>query len=233
MALPGWLVISGCSKPLSPPLPEVSPWEHQTWGVVPFVNESGVSTVDTARMADLFTQELEQVQGIDTVPVNRVIFAMRQLGLPWIASPAEAYQVMDALTIDAIVLGTVTAYDPYPPPTLGAAIQLFAREGARPRQLDPVALTRATSGQASPGELGPPYPIAQASGVWRGDNHQTLAWLSEYAAGRTEPDAPFGTETYLMSMELYTQFVSHRLIRDLLASERARQMLVDNQEPPR
>ncbi len=233
MALLGWLVVSGCSKPLSPPLAELSPWEDQTWGVVPFINESGVSTVDTARMADLFTQELEQVRGIDTVPVNRVIFAMRTLGLPSIASPADAYQVMDALAIDAIVVGTVTAYDPYPPPTLGAAIQIFASEDARPRQLDPVALTRATSGQASPGELGPPYPIAQASGVWSGANHQTLAWLGEYATGRTEPDAPFGTEIYLMSMELYTQFVSHRLIHDLLASERARQMLVANQEPPR
>ncbi len=46
------------------------------------------------------------------------------------------------------------------------------------------------------------------------------------AAGRSEPDGPFGSDVYLVSMQLYTQFVSYRLIHDLLAWEQARLMPV-------
>ena len=74
----------------------------------------------------------------------------------------------------------------------------------------------------APGELGPPGAIAQAAGVFDARNHQTLAWIEAYASGRTEPGEPFGTEVYLMDMELYTQFVSYRLIHDLLGFEQPR-----------
>ncbi|MFB3138103.1 MAG: hypothetical protein ACE10B_02655 [Phycisphaerales bacterium] len=85
---------------------------------------------------------------------------------------------------------------------------------------------RATTDMVAPGELGPPNPIAEATGVFDAINHQTLAWLEQYAAGRSEPDGPFGSDVYLVSMQLYTQFVSYRLIHDLLAWERARLMPV-------
>ena len=65
--------------------------------------------------------------------------------------------------------------------------------------------------------LGSPLRVmAQAAGVYDARNHQTLGWIEAYASGRTEPGEPFGTDVYLMDMELYTQFVSYRLIHDLL-----------------
>jgi hypothetical protein len=72
------------------------------------------------------------------------------------------------------------------------------------------------------GEIGGPPPLAQATGVFDSRNHQVLAWLREYTRGRTEPHEAFGPDVYLMSMDLYTKFVSYRLIHDLLAFERAR-----------
>ncbi|MCH8164686.1 MAG: hypothetical protein IH889_03680 [Planctomycetes bacterium] len=230
VALVGWMLLAGgcTTEQLIQPRVLMSPYEHQQlWAVAPFANESGVSTVDTTRFADLFTQQLEQVQGINSIPVNRVIFAMRQLDMRSVASPADAMELIHVLDIDAIVVGTVTAYDPYPPPTLGAAVQLYARlRSDRSSELDPRALTRATTDVVAPGELGPPNPIAEATGVFDAINHQTLAWLEQYAAGRSEPDGSFGNDVYLVSMELYTQFVSYRLIHDLLAWERARLMPV-------
>ena len=41
----------------------------------------------------------------------------------------------------------------------------------------------------------------------------------------------FGDEIYLVSMELYTQFVSYRLIHDLLESERFRVTPVADASP--
>ena len=68
----------------------------------------------------------------------------------------------------------------------------------------------------------PSDPTAQAAGVFNAANHQTLERLSQYAGPRSVPDSAYGTDIYLVSMELYTQFVSYRLIHDLLAFERAR-----------
>jgi hypothetical protein len=46
--------------------------------------------------------------------------------------------------------------------------------------------------------------------------------LQTYAAGRTEPDTAYGSDIYLVDMDLYTQFVCFRLLQDLLAHEYAR-----------
>ena len=133
--------------------------------------------------------------------------------------------LIDALGVDALVVGSVTAYDPYPPPTLGMAVQVFAAGSRRGgSSIDPQALIRSSRGyEAAPGDLGNPLrATAQAAGVFAARNHNTLAQLKEYATGRVEPDEAFGNDVYLNDMELYTQFVSFRLIHDLLAFERAR-----------
>ncbi len=204
----------------------------QLWAVVPFANESGVSTVNTYRVADLFTQELQQVHGINTVPVNRVVAAMRASNIPSVATPAEAMQLIRTLEVDAIVVGTISAWDPYPPPTLGMAVQVFgAAAGNRGRDIDPRDLVRASHADVAIGELGPTGARAQAAGVFDSRNHQTLAWLQQYATGRTEPDGAYGTEIYLMDMQLYTQFVSFRLTHDLLAYEWSRRQPVEIASP--
>lgn len=52
----------------------------------------------------------------------------------------------------------------------------------------------------------------------------TLRQVRAYAANRSEPDRAYDEDIYLVSMDLYTQFVCRRLIADALASERARLM---------
>jgi hypothetical protein len=225
------LLAGGCGPKLKPPAELGSPYEGvQLWAVAPFANESGVSTVNAYRVADLFTQQVQQVDGINTVPVNRVLLAMRHAGITSVASPADAMRLIQLLDADALVVGTVTVWEPYPPPTMGMAVLLFARGTDRSGQVDPRELVRAPSGDAAPGELGPPHAVAQAAGVFDSRNHQTLAWIQAYASGRTEPEEPFGPEVYLMDMELYTQFVSYRLIHDLLGFEQQQQTPVANSQ---
>ena len=221
------LLAAGCNPPrekLVSPVVLYAPYDRpQLWAVAPFANESGVSLVKPDRIADAFVEQGEEIDGVSMVPVNRVLNAMRKLQLHSVSSPADARALMNALGVDGLIVGTVTAYEPYPPPKMGAAVHLFRRETSSPMtQLDPVKVTRAANDRISPGAVSNHESIAQASGMFDSSNHLTAAWLDHYATGRTELDSAFGKRIYLVNMELYTQFVAYRLLHDLLEIERAR-----------
>jgi hypothetical protein len=179
--------------------------------------------VNGDRIADLFVEQAQQIHGVETLPVNRVLLAMRKLQLRSISSPAEARSLMNALGVNGLIVGTVTSYDPYQPPKLAAAIQLYHSEESDQRSdIDPVELTRARTETPLLGAMATRDPVAHAAGVFDAANHQTLADLDAYAAGRSEPDSAFGSRIYLVNMEMYTQFVAYRLLCDLLDGERVR-----------
>jgi len=194
----------------------------QLWAVAPFLNESGVSIIDTARLADVFTEEVQQVHGIDAVPVNRVIYAMRQLNMSAVLTGSDAQALIEALNVDGLVVGTVTAYDPYNPPTFGLAVQLFKPQLIEHTQMNPRDLTRQASGEMELGAMQDASPTAQAAGIFDARNELTRMWIDEYAIGRTPKDSAYGAEIFLVRMELYTKFVSYRLIGQLLSAEYAR-----------
>jgi hypothetical protein len=207
---------------LAPPAALVSPYsDRQVWAVAPFNNESGVSIVAGDRIADAFTLEVEQIDGIDTVAVNRVIAAMRSLNITAVTTPAQAHALLRTLGVDALLVGTVTAYDPYDPPKFGGAIALFAADAQHARSLDPVAETRSRTESVAPGAMTSNAP-AQASGMFDASNHMTLVDLNNYAAGRSAPASPYGQRIFLVRMDLYTQFAANRLLVDLLQQEQAR-----------
>jgi hypothetical protein len=195
----------------------------QLWAVAPFTNESGVPVVDTFRVADAFAAEAQNVHGINALPVNRVILAMRTLEMPAVRSHVDATALLELLGADGLIVGTVTAYDPYRPMTLGLAVELYTRDGrSGGGDLDVRQLSRAARSEAvALARRGAP-PAAQAAGVYHAANHQVLTWLGEYAAGRTPPTSAYGRDLYLVSMDMYTQFVSFRLIHELLATEGSR-----------
>ncbi len=227
-----WLMLAsagGCQRGREPRLDEPSRLvlhaeSPKVWAVVPPLNEAGVSAVDVYRVADMFTKEVEQIDGVATLPVNRVIAAKRELEIEAVTTIGEARTLMRVLDADGLIVGTVTAYNPYDPPVLGMAVQLFTDDTRTAGEmLDAHELVRSpTDDGVGITEMAETAPIAQASGVFDASNHQTLAWLREYAEGRTTPDSAYGRRIYLVRMELYTQFVSYRLLRDLLNAEHAR-----------
>ena len=221
--------LCGCDSLLKgPAAPELStPYAGgQVWAVAPLANESGVSDIDTARVADLLAQEVQQVRGVDVIPVNRVILAMRQMDMPAVASPADAMSLMNVLNVDGVIVGTITAWDPYKPPVLGAAVELHLRERLSSSSINAQQLTKAVSGEPAPGELGPVNPVAQAAGVFDARHKPVQEQLERFSRTRVEKDAAFGQDIYLVRMELYTQFVSYQLIASLMESERRRLGLV-------
>jgi hypothetical protein len=188
----------------------------QTWAVAPVLNLSGQQGVDALLQADLVYAQLQPVKGLTVVPVNRVVEVYAALNLAKVQSEDQAAAVCDALGVDALLVPTVTAFDPYNPPKLGASLQLFKRSrGSEQGGIDPRALARSA---APPEGAGLPRQnrFAQVVGMYDAANGSVRDALMDYASGRYSPRGPLGAKEYFVNMDRYCGFVYHDLILKLL-----------------
>jgi hypothetical protein len=174
---------------------------QQVWAVAPVINLSGLREVDPLLQADLVYEQLQQIDGLTVVPVNRVVEVYAGLKIDAVKSPQQAQEVCELLNCDALVVPTVTAYDPYDPPKLGASLQLFTRSGGSNAGQNDAA--------GSPGFL-------QAVAMFDAANGSVREAVLAYAAGRNDPQSPMGPREYLESMDRYCGFVYNALAADLL-----------------
>ena len=117
---------------------------RQIWAVAPVLNLSG-ENVDPILQADLLYRQLQEVSGLTVIPVNRVAEALQSMRLSQLQSQQQASALCDLLGADGVIVATVTAFDPYNPPKVGAAIQLFRRDDNAARlatAVDPRQLAR-------------------------------------------------------------------------------------------
>ncbi|MBI1369233.1 MAG: hypothetical protein GC162_11345 [Planctomycetes bacterium] len=218
------LSAAGCElfqKRIEQPLVYSTPYPGpKMWAVAPFRNESGTSLVDSAVVADHLAQQIQQINGIGVVPVNRVLAAMNAAQIDAVNSVGDAMKLMNLLGVDGLIVGTITAWDPYEPPKIGATIQLYARElPGGGTALDSRALTRATSTNDLPGMVRYEQPVATVSDHFDAANGAVLQRIQDYAHGRAADDEPAGWRRYIINMDLYNEFVSHELMRRLFARE--------------
>ena len=140
------------------------------WAVAPAINLSGQGGVDPLLQADIVYSQLQQVHGVTAIPVNRVCEVYSAMHLERVQSADQAAQVCELLGCDALLVPTVTLYDPYNPPKFGAALQLFAKRLGLERSKAPDA--RELARRASPGEnesLPPPSnDFRQVVGIFDG-----------------------------------------------------------------
>jgi hypothetical protein len=202
----------GTERPLSWP-----GRRQQVWAVAPAVDLSGQREVDPLLQADLLYAQLQQVNGMTVIPVNRVVEVYASLRIEKVQSEEQAALVCDLLGCDGLVVPSITAYDPYNPPKFGASLQLFRMPGsyARPAGLDVRELTR----QAAPGpdeSMPQRSGFVQAVGMFDAANGSIREALFGYAAGRNDPAGPLGNREYLVSMDRYCGFVYHCLIAELI-----------------
>jgi hypothetical protein len=192
---------------------------RRVWAVAPAVNLSG-QTVDPLLQADDLYEQLQQVHGLTVIPVNRVAEVFAALKITKVQSPEQAALVCEHLGCDALIVPTITIFDPYDPPKLGAALQLFekGRVVISPN-VDVRELSRAETPPPS-ATLPPPSDggFKQAVGMFDATNGSTLGRLATYVAGRHDPAGPLGAREYLLNMDRYSGFVYHELIQDLLRS---------------
>jgi hypothetical protein len=193
---------------------------RQIWAVAPAVNLSGMDSADPILQADLVYAQLQQVQGITVIPVDRVVAVYQALHLAKIQSEKQAVLVCNLLGCDGLVVPTVTQYDPYNPPKLGASLQLFLRphEAAVGDQVDPRELAR--QGAAPNPALPTGGNFIQAVGFYDAENGSVRDALTRYAKGRDDPNGAYRSHEYLVEMDRYCGFVYSELIDKLMQSPR-------------
>jgi hypothetical protein len=199
--------------------------QRQVWAVAPLRNESGSLEPDGARLADQLARQLEVIPGVDTLPVNRVLAAMQAMQLPAVTSPSEAQRLRETLGADALVVGSVSDFDPYNPPQLGLAVELYG-DDRRPwfqtldtRQLSSAAVDEMTR----PDVAQAPRPVTAVSGFFDGTDPAVREGIQRYAKQRGGHDDRHAYwRQFYLSMDLFTQYVSHQVASRLLQAERQR-----------
>jgi len=228
LGLSGVAFAAGCESPSRYATidPLVSPYDSPAdalWAVVPPRNESGLSVVDTAAVGDRIVDQVQQIRGIRCLPVNRTLNGMRELGLDSVDTPGQARALAKHLGADAMVIGSVTAYDPYDPPSMGLTLALFQRDaegGSGDSKLfDPRIFQMQATDLSLDLANDPSRPSSVGGGLYDARAHDTIALIQRYAVGRIDPDSPYGWRIYLASMPLYSEFVAHESVKDLIASE--------------
>ncbi|MCA9273912.1 MAG: hypothetical protein KDA31_12810 [Phycisphaerales bacterium] len=222
-------LLVGCARgpELTPPTVLRSPYDASRgdvlFAVAPLRNESGTTVFRPEEVSDAIANALTSVPGIRCLPLNRTISEMRGLGMREISSPSDLEALAEAMNVDGLIVGTVTAYDPYNPPTLGISLALHAGNPvfAAGPELDEIRGAVRDPQMPAPSRY-VDSPVASISEVFDGKNHAIQIEVRRYAQGRIDPTAARGWQTYLASMPLYTEFVAHAAVGRLLDQERLR-----------
>ncbi|WP_428386935.1 hypothetical protein [Mucisphaera sp.] len=228
------LVLSGCSlfgPQRSPVL--VSPYaEPRIVAVVPFLNESGTGVANGERVADALTKHLDGAEGLVALPVNRVLAGLVALETSRITSAGEARALMRWLGADQVIVGTITSYDPYDPPTIGLALESYEEPVVTVGPVDLRDLTRAGTGTAagsvSTGPAADDGATVSLSAVLDASDPRVRDALKAYAVDRGPADAdPDAWLHHQRNMNLYIEFACHEMARRLLAAEAQRLGVTD------
>ncbi|MBP85102.1 MAG: hypothetical protein CMJ64_00020 [Planctomycetaceae bacterium] len=123
-----FVIAAGCSA-----LPDVvqQPQIHNPFpqlsrvAVLPFYNQSAEPTVDQDEFALAYYNELQAIPGFEVVPVGVTKRLVEASGIE-LKSPRDFQQLARYLDVDAVVVGSVTEFDPYYPPRLGLSVRWYA-----------------------------------------------------------------------------------------------------------
>jgi len=213
-----WPATSGCHVPhheerFVVPNQKLGP---MTIAVAPAINLSGSADFDRNRFADLMASELSYGAGISVIPVSRVLTMLSARGMSGVESPSQALELAKLLGANAVLVFSVTEYDPYEPPSIGITAQLF---GTRPGQgggLDPIALSRSASVTAESRRGASKRVLAQTQRVFDASHDAIVKDIRRFAAQRDADDSPYGWKKYVVSQQAYVRYCCYATIRDLL-----------------
>jgi hypothetical protein len=188
----------------------------RTLAVAPAVNLSGDRDFDVLAVSDSLFEELQQVGGLNVLPLNKTLAAMQRLGVHSIDSPQMAQRLAEFLGADGIVVPAITAYDPYNPPKVGMILQLYTSPHAVFTSV-PTTMPDAVTGASNEHQ-----PVSQVAAVFNASNQTVLHELRDFAQGRTQYDSALLDEKFLMDADAYMRFVCHAMVRRLIEVEKAR-----------
>jgi len=239
------LLLQGCaSKPKELPIERFyrNPYSPKPWSlaIVPFRNDSGSETLDVMAVTDAFYSELQQIgDGLQVMPNNRVLAAMQKLQMRHVTNAVEVLALAEVLSVDAVIVGAVTNYDPYPPPQIGMIVQLYDRKGVVKEDSMVQANSKQLALEGKPFGLElkqPARPALMVVRVLDADKKDVIERIKVYAKEREGKNASFGQklnpgwwEKYTTSRK-YLGFVSYEIIGELLAQQAGLNGSVDGKE---
>jgi hypothetical protein len=219
------LVLPACAPEKKPPPPRefhlTSPYtDVRTYAVAPVVNLSGSRDLDPLAISDVLFSELQQVQNLNVLPVNKTLAAMELLKIRTINTPQKAQAIAEAVGADALVVPAITSYDPYNPPSIGMSLQLYTLDTlAGP----PPVVSHQINGAAIPGDAPKArQPVVEIAAIFNATNQTVLQELQSFARGRTDYQSALQEERFLADIDAYTRFVCHAMVRRLIEVERVR-----------
>lgn len=226
MCLPGCVTLDGSDFvliPAQPAKPLASPYsQRHVFAVAPLNNESGSLYADRIELADKMRGHLENTSNIDAVSMSRVLDAMGQLGLNEIRSKSDALALLQALEVDGLVVGTVTNYDPYDPPKLGLAMELYIDDRMTASEVvDPRVMSNLTSDvNALPSLTAAEQPVSVISAELNAENPDVRGAMDAYAVKRGAQDLKSEAgHRYRKSMALYSDFAMFVMTYRLMQAE--------------
>lgn len=185
--------------------------------VAPALNYSGSPDFDPYVVADLMASELAAVEGFEVLPVSRTLAVLARQGATYVESVAHAQEVREALGADAILVFAITEYNPYEPPVVGIAAQLYGRQpGESPAGLDPVRIARSAAPVSSGRPRSANVPLAQVTAVRNAAHEPVIREVQDYARARGGGDSPYGWRKYVVSQQSYLRFCCHAAIKDMV-----------------
>lgn len=96
-----------------------------TIAVLPFFNQSEEPTLSGNRVAMAYMHELQAIRGFEVLPLGAVQAKMLQFNRP--LSSGEDFQAFaQFLGVDAVLVGSVTDYQPYYPPRMTMKVNWYA-----------------------------------------------------------------------------------------------------------
>lgn len=126
------LAIPGCSlipdikhKPqLVNPFPQL-----QTVAVLPFSNQSEDPTLSGERVSLAYINELQAIRGFEVLPLGAIKNKLSEFGRP-LGRGADFQAFAQFLGVDAVLVGSITDYDPYYPPRMSLKVNWYAANPA-------------------------------------------------------------------------------------------------------
>ena len=188
-----------------------------TIAVAPALNVSGSRDFDPNRLADLMASELSFAEGISVIPVSRVLAVLAAQGFDEVQSASHALELAKLVGADAILVTSVTEYDPYDPPSVGLTAQLLGhRPGAGFTGLDPTALSRRATLAGSLVGGGSDELLLQTQRVYNASHGSVVDDIKIFAALRDGSNSPFGWRKFVVSQQHFIRYCCYATIRNLL-----------------
>jgi hypothetical protein len=180
------------------------------------MNLSGSTDFDPVAVGDIMASEMTLVDGLRVVGVNRVLAMMAEMGLRELRSPQEVFELINHLGVDGLLVFAVTEYDPYSPPVVGMAAQLYlVADRPAPKVFDPLSTSRSAVAEAETASAPQVSPSAEVQRTFNGASDTVAAELRDFARSRRADRSPYAWRKYLASQQHFLRFCCSTVARDL------------------